>query len=215
MGIFKPLFLALILCLSVPSVEAQSATASPDLMEKKTATASPAMNKVTVGRGKVTAKSGATLTVDKGGKSYLVETDATTRFRFKYGGKASLTDVLVNDEVFIVGRRVDASATTVKTLLVRDLSVGRHVFLGEVLTVNDSGWTMDPFMRDNLTVNLSAAAKMVNRRDQSITKSDVKAGDRVRVKGLFRTLTDTIEAAHVKDYELPGRPNSATSSATP
>jgi len=47
-------------------------------------------------------------------------------------------------------------------------------------------------------------AKIVNRKETNITLSDIKVGDRVRVKGVWdKTLSKIAEVIQIKDFSIP------------
>ena len=47
-------------------------------------------------------------------------------------------------------------------------------------------------------------AKFVERKETSITLSDLKIGDRVRVKGVWdKTLNKITEVTQIKDFSIP------------
>lgn len=173
-----------------------------------------------IGTGKVTAKSGTTLTVEKDGKSYTVLTDDKTQFRRRFWGKGSLDEILVGHQVNVIGVWTDDTKTTIQAKLVRDISIQKRfgVFFGVVKSLTANGWVMSTVSekRADQTVTVSASTKFVNRKEEAIMQADVAVGHRVRVKGLWDSAANTVtEVTHVKDFNLPGRAVSPTLEATP
>lgn len=156
--------------------------------------------------GTLSGKEGTTLTVTKEGKTYTVATDSKTQFRRNFWGKSSLNEMQVGDLVNVHGRWTDEAQTTIQAVLVRDMSIQKRfgVFFGTITATSSSGWTMDTIGRGSQTVTVSSETRFVNRRGGTISQSDIAAGHRVRVKGLWNIQNDTItEVTHVKDFSLP------------
>ncbi|MBI3576695.1 hypothetical protein HY086_01495 [Candidatus Gottesmanbacteria bacterium] len=167
--------------------------------------------KAAIGSGTVTAKSGTTLTVSSGGKTFTVLTDDKTQFRFRFWGKGSLAAIQVGDTVNVIGKWQDDAHTTVLARLVRDISLQRRfgAFIGAVKSLLPSGWVMTTVSgnRPDQTVTISSSTKFVNRNEETITKADIVVGHRVRVKGLWDSAVNTItEVKAVKDFSLPPKP---------
>ncbi len=160
--------------------------------------------------GKLTAINGTTLTVDNDGKSYSVLTGTfdmcTTQFRRRFWGVSSISEMTVGDNVNVVGRWKDDTKTTVEACLVRDTSIQkRHgVFFGTVTSLSGSGFVIEAVRRGTQTVTTSSSTKFVNRKNQSIAQGDIAVGHKVRVRGIWNNLNNTItEVTHVKDFNLP------------
>ncbi len=163
-------------------------------------------------RGEITAIVDTTLTVEKEGTSYTVLTGVfeacTTRFIRRYWGASSIAEMSVGDMVNVYGKWQDEAHTTIEACLVRDLSIQkRHaVFVGFVESLTTSGWIMTTVgeKRPNQTIVVDADTVFVNRKQETILKSDILVDHRVRVKGLWNNDTNTVtEVTHVKDYTLP------------
>ncbi|MBI3397152.1 hypothetical protein HY045_01605 [Candidatus Woesebacteria bacterium] len=173
-----------------------------------------------IGTGTLSAKSGTTLTIAKDTKSFTVLTDSNTQFRRKFWGKSSLSEMKVGDKVTVIGQWTDTNHTSIQAKLVRDLSIQKRsgVFFGMVKSLTPDGWVIST-KRGDETVTVSTLTKLVNRRQQPIVQADIKVGDRVRVKGLWDKVANTLtEVVQVKDFSLPvlgsGSP-SPTPTATP
>lgn len=164
-----------------------------------------------IGTCTVTAKDGTTLTCTRDEKTYTVLTDDKTQFRRRFWGKSSLDEILVNHVINVIGQWEDDAHTTVRARLVRDTSIQRRfgVFFGKVTSLLANGWVMTTVSgrRADQTVTVSSETKFVNRRGETITQADVQVGHRVRVKGLWDNVNNTItEVKHVKDFSLPPIP---------
>lgn len=165
-------------------------------------------NRIVIGNGKVTAKNGTTLTVQKDSTTYTVTTDTSTEFRRKFWGKSSLDEVVVGNMVNVIGHWADSAHTSVLAKQVRDLSIQKRygIFFGEVKSLGASGWVMSTISdkRADQTVTVSSTTKFTNRKEEAITQADVKVGARVRVRGLWDSSANTVtEVTHVKDFSLP------------
>lgn len=183
------------------------------------------LKRVAIGTGEVTAVNGTTLTVVRDGKSYTVLTGTfeglcTTKIVRHYFGRADLSEVKVGHTVNVYGRFQEGSDTTVDACLIRDRSIDKlhGVIIGTVTELTQTGWKMttkrDP--RGPQTVSLGENVKIVNRKMETIGKSDVQVGHLVRVKGVWDRTARTIdEVGEVKDFSLPLRAKEITPTAEP
>lgn len=157
----------------------------------------------------VTAKGTSSLTITKDSKTYTVNVDSNTKYRRHFWGKSSFDEISVGDKVNVWGRFTDSTKTTILATLIRDLSImKRHgVFIGTVSNLSGSTFTLNTVRRGAQTVTLTGSTVCVNRMEQVMSCSDIKNGDRVRVKGLWDVTNKTItEVTKVKDYSLPPKP---------
>jgi hypothetical protein len=154
---------------------------------------------------KVTAKDATSITVDNEGVSVKVTVQTNTHFRRKFWGKSSLAEISVGDSVDIVGKWTSEAKTEIKAWVIRDLSIQKRfgVFFGTVKSFTDSGFVMTTIQRGEETVTLDSA-KLIDRTGETITKSDIQVGHRVRVRGLWNSTSFTItEVTEVKNFSLP------------
>lgn len=166
----------------------------------------------------VTAVSGSTMTASEGGKTYSINTSSGTKFRRHFWGTSSLNEISVGDKINVWGKWTDEAKTTIDAKMIRNLSVlKRHgVFFGEVLSTGSGSFVIKSLNRGNQTVSFDTNTKFINRRGESITSSDVKTGDRIRVRGLWDKEAGTItQVREVKDFSLPARQPAPTTSVTP
>lgn len=164
-----------------------------------------------IGSGKLTAKTATTLTVEKDGKSYTVNVDSKTQLRRRFWGKATLDEMQIGDTINVIGLWADDAHTTINAKLVRDASIQKRfgVFFGQVKSLLSNGWVMSTVSdkRADQTVTVSSSTKFENRKGETITQADVKVDQKVRVKGLWDKVQNTVtEVTNVKDFSLPLRP---------
>ncbi len=176
-------------------------------------------NRVTIINGKVTIISGTTLTVEKDGKTFTVNTDSNTQFRRKFWGSSSLDEFSVGNMVNVIGHWTDDSRTTVLAKHVRNLSIQKRfgVFFGIVKSLSANGWVMSTtsLKRADQTVTVSSNTKYTNRKEETISQSDVKVGARVRVRGLWDSSANTVtEVTAVKNFSLPVKVTTTTPTVT-
>ena len=176
---------------------------------------------MTLSNAKITAKTDATLTVEKDGKSYAVVFDDKTQLRRRFWGKSSLSEFSIGNIVNVVGRWTDDSKTTINAKVLRNISIQKRfgVFFGEVKSLLTSGWVMSTKSenRADQTVTVSSSTTLKNRKGETIVQSDIKVGDKVRVHGLWDRSANTVtEVKEVKDFNLPIVPTvTATATVAP
>ena len=158
---------------------------------------------------KVTAKDSSSITVDNGGVSIKVDALSNTHFRRRFWGNSNLNEISVGDSVDVIGRWTSEDKTEIKAVVIRNISIQKRfgVFFGTVKTITDTGFTLTTIQRGDETVILNTA-KLINRKGQSITSSDIQVGDLIRVRGLWDSANFTInEITEVKDFNLPMIPS--------
>lgn len=165
-----------------------------------------AQNRAVLIGANLVSVSGAILTVTTGGKTITVTTDEKTKFRRKFWGKGSLTEMQSGDLLTIHGKYTDTQRTKVLASQVRDNSIQKRngTFAGRIQTVNPSGFVMETASRGNQTVTISTNTKITNRVGTIIPGERLLAGHKVRVRGLWNKTVNTItEVTAIKDYSLP------------
>lgn len=168
------------------------------------------LKRANIGTVILSSKSGTTFTVTKEGKSYSVLTDSNTKFRRRFWGTATFNEMQIGDTLNVAGKWTDEAKTTVQATLVRDVSIQKRqgVFFGTVQTVNSKGFVMQTVNRDNQTVTVGSSTNYENRKGEAIKFSDIKTGDRIRVRGLWNRQLNTIaDIVKVKDFSLPSTPS--------
>lgn len=163
----------------------------------------------------VSSKTATGLTVSKDGTTYTINITSSTQLRRRFWAKATLDEIQTGDTVNVHGKWTDDTKTAINAVLIRDVSIQKRfgAFVGTITSLTTDGWVMDTINRGNENVTVVSSTKYVDRQNVVITKSALKVGDRVRVKGLWdKTNSSITEVDHVKDYSLPVRTNTATSS---
>ncbi len=123
----------------------------------------------------------------------------------KFGGKSSLSEYSVGDEVVVFGKFTDDTKLIIDAKTVKNNSIQKRwgAFFGKVTSHNTDNFIMETLERGSQTVYFGEA-KFVNRKEVSISYGDIKVGDRVRVKGVWdKTLNKINEVNQVKDFSLP------------
>lgn len=142
--------------------------------------------------GTVSAVSANTLTVD--GK--VITVSSLTKFVRRFGGSSSLAEVSVGDKISVVGN----------AKVIRNWSVQKRkgAFVGTIQAMTATGFTLQSLNRGLQTVTVSALTKYVDRKEQVINFSNLAAGQKIRVKGLWDSKLNTItEVSQIKDYSRP------------
>lgn len=166
---------------------------------------------------KVTAKTTTTLTVEHEGKNVTVNLSDNTHLKRKFGGNSDVEEFSVGNTVNIVGKWTDDTKTAVNAVLIRNESIQKRngVFFGTVKSLTSGGFVLTTLKREDQTVTLGSA-KLVNRKGEAITDSDIKVGDKVRVRGLWDSSLKTItEVKEVKNLSLPPFSRSSNAKESP
>ncbi len=144
--------------------------------------------------GTVSAVSANTLTVD--GK--IVTVSGLTKFIRRFGGISTLSEISVGDKVSVVG--------VPNAKIIRDWSIQKRkgAFVGTIQTMTPTGFALQSLNRGVQTVTVSALTKYTDRKEQTINFTDLAAGHKIRVKGLWDSKLNTVtEVSQVKDYSRP------------
>lgn len=131
-------------------------------------------------------------------------TDKTKILR-KFGGKSSLSEYSVGDEVVVFGKFTDDTKLIIDTKTVKNNSIQKRpgAFFGKVTVKNSDNFVMETLERGTQTVYFGTTS-IVNRKEITISYSDIKVGERVRVKGVWdKTLSKINEVTQVKDFSQP------------
>lgn len=156
--------------------------------------------------GTVTAKSTTTLTVTKDGKSYTVLISSDSKYRRHFWGKSNLSEISVGDKVNVWGNWTDDTHTSINAMMIRNLSIMKRfgIFVGDIVSKSSTNFIIHSKYRADQTVNFDSNTKFVKKNEMAITYSDLKTGDRVKIKGLWdKTLNTISEVTQVKDFSLP------------
>lgn len=131
-------------------------------------------------------------------------TDKTKILR-KFGGKSSLSEYSIGDEVVVFGKFTDDTKLIIDAKTVKNNSIQKRfgAFFGKVTIKNNDNFIMETAERGTQTVYFGTA-KFVDRKEVNISYTDIKAGDRVRVKGVWdKTLNKISEVNQIKDFSIP------------
>ena len=155
--------------------------------------------------GKVTAKSGTTLTISKDTKSVTITTDANTKIIRRFGGKSTLSEISVGDFINIAGSWSDSSKTSAYAKLIRDGSIQerRDTFTGTVTSVTSSGFVLQSVNRGTQTVEVLDTTKITDRQENSLALGSIHTSDKVMADGMWDRTLSTISAQKVKDLSQP------------
>lgn len=137
--------------------------------------------------------------------SFQVNVTDKTNLLKKFGGKSSLSEYSVDDEVVVFGKFTDDTKLIIDAKTVRNNSIQKRkgAFFGKVTTKNTDNFVMETLERGTQTVYFGSA-KFVERNEKQMTYTDLKVGDRVRVKGIWdKTLSKITEVTQIKDFSLP------------
>lgn len=163
----------------------------------------------------ITAVNSSSFTVTNDGKTVTVNTSSKTRFIRHFWGKSTLAELAVGDKVNVWGKWTDDAQTTFDASMVRNLSVMKRfgVFFGQITSLGSGSFVVHTVNRGDQTVSYGSTTKFVNRKEAAITASDLKVGDKIRVKGMWDKANNKItEVTQVKDFSLPQK---ATTTPTP
>lgn len=152
--------------------------------------------------GSVTAVGTASITVN----STTVNVNSLTKIIRRFGAASTLAEISVGDQVRVMGTWTDTSKTAINARIIRDWSIQKRkgAFIGTIQTMTPTGFTLQTLNRGVQTVTVSALTKYVNRKEQIINFSNLAAGHKIRVKGLWDSKLNTVtEVSQVKDYSLP------------
>lgn len=159
--------------------------------------------------GKIESILGKALTISKDGNTYTVNTDGRTILRRKFWGKGEFSQMQAGHTVSMYGKWTDEAQRTIYATLVRDLSIQKRngVFFGTVMSVSDNAIVINMDRRGTQTVTVSSATRFFNRKEKRITLKEIAQGHRIRVKGLWDSVNNTVtDVAQIKDFSLPVTP---------
>jgi len=156
-------------------------------------------------KGKITVIGSNNFSLSGEDGTFQVNITDKTKILRKFGGKSSLSEYSVGDEVMVIGKFTDETKITIDAKVIRNLSIQkrRGAFFGKVTVKNTDNFVMETLERGKQTVYFGTA-KFVKRNEEAMTYADLKLGDRVRVKGVWdKTLNQITEVDQVKDFSIP------------
>lgn len=156
-------------------------------------------------------------TGDLSGKTITVNLNPTAKIVRKFGGISSLAEYQINDEIQVAGKWSDDTKTSLNANLLRNKSIQKRygTFFGTLKSLGENTFVFESVKRGDQTVTITSSTKIVNRKMQTLAFSDLKAGQRIRVKGLWNNKNNTItDVSQIKNFSLPEK-ITLTPSATP
>jgi len=154
--------------------------------------------------GTLTVMSGTTVpavfTITSGATTYTVNISATTKIVRKYNGTSDLGEFVIGDSIQVTGKLSNDVANTIDATKIKDLSIQRvgGTFKGAVVTLacSSNSFTFKPDGRVQQTVNLTTSTK-ITRGGIKIVCTDLVAGERAKVIGIWNTTNNTIRADRI------------------
>ena len=156
-------------------------------------------------KGKITVIGSNNFSLSGDDGTFQVNITDKTQLLRKFGGKSLLSEYSVGDEVVVFGKFTDDTKLVIDAKIIKNNSIQKRwgAFFGKVTVLNSGNFVMTTIERGTQTVYFGTS-KFVNRKEVSISYSDIKVGDKVRVKGVWdKTLNKINEVNQVKDFSLP------------
>lgn len=156
-------------------------------------------------KGKVTMIGASDFSIDGEDGTFKVNITDKTKILRKFGGKSSLGELSVGDEVMVFGKFTDDTKSVIDAKTIKNNSIQKRfgAFFGKVTVKNSDNFIMETAERGTQTVYFGDA-KFVQRNEKDMTYSDLKIGNRVRVKGIWdKTLSKINEVIQIKDFSIP------------
>ncbi|MFZ2206043.1 MAG: hypothetical protein WA061_03665 [Microgenomates group bacterium] len=145
-------------------------------------------------KGTLVTIAGSTLTVEKNGESYTINTAEDTELRSKFGAESRLSDFNPKDTLIILGKQT--SSGEIDASYIRNLTMQRRtaVFVGEVIEKADNTLTVKTVGRGNITVHISSVVRYTEQKN-TITYSDIEIGNKIIIRGeLWNRESSNIDA---------------------
>lgn len=156
-------------------------------------------------KGKITVIGSNNFSLNGEDGTFQINITDKTKILRKFGGKSSLSEYSIGDEVVVFGKFTDDTKLIIDAKIVKNNSIQkrRGAFFGKVTVKNSDNFVMETLERGIQTVYFGTTS-IVNRKEITISYSDIKVGDRVRAKGVWdKTLSKINEVTQVKDFSQP------------
>ncbi len=156
-------------------------------------------------KGEVTVIGENSFTMSSEDGTFQVNITDKTKILRKFGGKSSLAELSVGDEVMVFGKFTDDTKSIIDAKTIKNNSIQKRfgAFFGKVTIKNTDNFIMETEERGIQTVYFGNA-KFVQRNEITMIYADLKVGDRVRVKGIWdKTLSKITEVIQIKDFSIP------------
>lgn len=151
---------------------------------------------------KITEINGGVLKLEKDGKTYTIQTSDKTVLKRRFWGKSSLSEFSVGDMVNVTGQWTNEEKTEMNAVWIRNLSIQKRftVFWGTVKVLNSDNFVFESEKRGEQTVFFDSNTKWFKRGEKTASYSDLKVGDKVKVKGDWDSALNKItNVTYVKD----------------
>lgn len=155
--------------------------------------------------GVLETKDNSVLTVISNNKTYQVFITDTTILRPRFWGKTNVSELNLGDNLNVIGSWNDHNQTQINASLVRDLSNEKRyaVILGDVVSKDINNFVVNNAQRGNINVSSDTKTRFIAKNEKKIDYSDLKSGDRIRIKGIYDKKTNKMtEIIEVKDFSL-------------
>lgn len=156
-------------------------------------------------KGKITVIGENNFTISSEDGIFQVNITDKTKILRKFGGKSTFSELSVGSEVMVFGKFTDDTKSIIDAKTIKNNSIQKRfgAFFGKVTVKNSDNFVMETLERGVQTVYFGTA-KLVDRKETSITINNIKVGDRVRVKAVWdKTLSKITEVVQVKDFSIP------------
>lgn len=156
-------------------------------------------------KGKITIIGTNDFSIDGEDGVFKINITDKTKILRKFGGKSSFSELSVGDELMVFGKFTDDTKTTIDAKTIKNNSIQKRfgAFFGKVTIKNIDNFVMETEERGIQTVYFGNA-KFVQRNETAMIYTDLKVGDRVRVKGVWdKTLSKIAEVIQIKDFSIP------------
>lgn len=163
---------------------------------------------IVITKGIVKSISDKTLVVTrpKDGQDFNVTVSDKTKIFRRYE-KGSFDEIKVGHIINVIGKiSVDDPADITATML-RDLSLTmRHSVISGIVDSTDDGKIILSSKKvKGISVD-TTGAKLTDRKNREINVTDIHAGDRVKVRGLWDSENQTLtEVMSIRDFSLPDK----------
>src|SRR3989339_1782907 len=154
-------------------------------------------------KGEVTVIGENSFTMSSEDGTFQVNITDKTKILRKFGGKSSLAELSVGDEVMVFGKFTDDTKSIIDAKTIKNNSIQKRfgAFFGKVTIKNTDNFIMETEERGIQTVYFGNA-KFVQRNEITMIYADLKVGDRVRVKGIWdKTLSKITEVIQIKIFK--------------
>ena len=156
-------------------------------------------------KGKITVIGSNNFSLSGDDGTFQINITDKTKILRKFGGKSSFSELSVGNELMVFGKFTDDTKSVIDAKTIKNNSIQKRfgAFFGKVTVKNSDNFVMETAERGTQTVYFGDA-KFVQRNEINMTYSDLKIGNRVRVKGIWdKALSKINEVIQIKDFSIP------------